>query len=245
MNKFALLFLSACTAFTSFGQEIQKDLKRFTRIVASPRVNVILTKGDHENIRLVYHDVSESKINIEVNGHTLAIYLDDARKVEKQVRNEQDHHRSSHGIYEGVSVTAYVTYSELEYLEIRGNQELTCTDPIVSQEFTLRAYGENEITLASLKTEFFKAALYGENKLKIKGGKVIEQKYKLYGENKIDTHEMKSAYTSTSIFGEGKLSINSTEEVRVNAFGEPHIYVDGGAQVNKRLVFGNAEIHKQ
>jgi hypothetical protein len=127
-------------------------------------------------------------------------------------------------------------------LEIRGNQELTCLDPIESEEFVLRAYGQNEITLHSIKTEYFKAKLYGENDLHVKHGRVIEQKYLLYGENKIDTRDLKSDYIVTSIFGEGSLKIHSSEEVRVDAFGEPSIYVDGGAHVNKRLVFGKASI---
>lgn len=245
MKKLPLLILFACAAYINYAQEIQKDLKPFKKIVASPRVNVILRKGDSENIRLVYNDVSKSKINIEVKGKTLCIYLDDARKVEKTKRHYNDMNSSRHGIYEGVSLTAYVTYKELESLEIRGNQELTCYDAIESEHFTLRAYGENEITLAALKTEFFKASLYGQNDLKIKKGKVIEQKYRLFGENKIDTQELKSIYTTTSIFGEGRLKINSSEEVRVDAFGEPHIHVDGGAHVNKRLVFGKAQISEQ
>jgi hypothetical protein len=38
------------------------------------------------------------------------------------------------------------------------------------------------------------------------------------------------------------LKINSREEVRIDAFGEPKIYVDGGAKVNKRVVIGRAGI---
>jgi hypothetical protein len=245
MKKILLLTTLACLSLVAFGQEeIQKDLKSFSKIIASPRINLILKKGDSENIKLVYSDVSQSKINIIVKGKTLHIYLDDAKKVEKTERLDNNHGNRK-GIYEGVSITAYVTYKELEALEIRGNQELTCHDPIDADQFKLRAYGENDITLASLKTEYFKASLYGVNKLKIKDGKVIEQKYRLFGENKIDTKEMRSAYTSTSIFGEGRLSINSSEEVRVNAFGEPRILVDGGGHVSKRLVIGKADITEQ
>jgi hypothetical protein len=242
MKKAFLILTFFCFTILSFSQEITQDLKHFSKIIASPKVNVILKKGDHESIRLVYHDVSKEKINIEVSSKTLHIYLDQARKVEK---TESDGHGSRHGIYEGVSLTAYVTYKKLTDLEIRGNQELTCLDPIESDEFRLKAYGENEITLASLKTEFFKASLYGKNDLEIKSGKVIEQKYRLYGENKINTQEMKSAFASTAIFGEGSLKINSSEEVRVNAFGEPDIYVDGGAHINKRLIFGRTAIHRK
>lgn len=245
MNKFFLLILATFTGITSFSQEIKKDLKPFTKIIASPHINVILKKGPHENIRLVYdNSINESKINIAVKNKTLQIYLDHARKVEKSERRK-DESRSRNGIYKGVSITAYVTYNELESLEIRGNQELTCHDPISSAHFTLKAYGENDINLASLKTEIFRATLYGENDLSIKNGKVIEQRYRLYGENKIDTRDMKSIYASTSIFGEGDVRINSSEEVRINAFGEPQIHVDGGAHVSKRLIFGKAEIYHQ
>lgn len=244
MKKAILIAIGLMAAVaTTFAQEIKRELKSFDRIIASPRVNLILKKGDKESIRLVYHDVSESKINIDVSNHTLHLYLDNARKVEKMDPYEPNHgHRRN--MYDGVSITAYVTYTYLEGLEIRGNQELTCYDPIESDEFRLRAYGENEITLASLKTDFFKATLYGTNDLKISKGKVVEQKYKLYGENKIDTRELKSAYASASIFGEGHVKLNSTEEVRVDAFGEPNIYVDGGAHVSRRLIIGRTNIHR-
>jgi hypothetical protein len=242
MKKSILLSLSLIMVGTlGFAQEIQKELKSFSRIIASPRINLILKQGETESIRLVYNDVSKSKINIEVSNHTLHLYLDNARKVEKM-----DPYAPEFGprknMYDGVSITAYVTYKSLEALEIRGNQELTCYDPIESNEFRLKAYGENEITLASLKTDFFKASLYGTNKLKIKKGKVVEQKYKLFGENRIDTRALKSAYASTSIFGEGDLKITSTEQVRVDAFGEPSIHVNGGADVNRRLVIGRTSI---
>jgi hypothetical protein len=242
MKKSILIALSLLLTTAAFAQEIQKELKSFSRIIASPRVNLILKKGDSESIRLVYNDVSKSKINIDVSNHTLHIYLDNARKVEK-MDPYSDNHGPRRNMYDGVTITAYVTYTYLEGLEIRGNQELTCYDPIESDEFRLKAYGENEITLASLKTDFFKASMYGTNELKISNGKVVEQKYKLYGENKIDTRALKSAYASTSIFGEGQLRITSTEKVRVDAFGEPDIYVNGGAHVNRRLVIGRTYIH--
>lgn len=243
--KHSLLFIVAVLGAANLlaqDNEIQKDLKAFSKIIASPRVNLILKKGETESIRLVYDEVNKGSINIEVRHKTLMIYLDHARKVEKMA--DDDGFRHSRSMYAGVTITAYVTYKNLESLEIRGNQELTCEDAIESDAFRLRAYGENEITLASLKTDFFKASLYGTNKLKVKKGKVLEQKYKLYGENKIDTRDMRSAFASTTIFGEGNVKLNSSEELVINAFGEPDIYVAGGAHVNKRLIFGRTMIHE-
>jgi len=243
MRKLLTLVLILALQASAVCQEIVDDLKPFTRIVASPRINVVLKRGDRESIRLVYRAVTKDKVNINQKGKTLRIFLDRARKVEPTIHTNDGH--SKHGIYEGVSVTAYITYRDLESLEIRGTQELTCLDLIDTKKFVLRAYGENEITFAALKTDFFKVALYGENTLKIKAGKAIEQKYRLFGENKISSQDMKSSYTSTSIFGEAKLHINTSEEVIINAFGEPVIDVDGGAHVNRRLIFGKAEITRR
>jgi hypothetical protein len=242
MKKTVVFALITMISTVVSGQELEKELRPFSRVIASPRINLVLKKGSNESIRIVYDDVAASKINVLVKGKTLHIFLDRAKHVERPVRHGR--YNNTHGMYEGVSVTAYVTYKDLDKLEIRGKQELTCHDALEADRFVLRAYGENEITLASLKTEYFKASLYGENELTINDGRVMEQKYRLFGENKIDTQEMKSAFTTTRIFGEGNLKINSSEEVIVNAFGEPHIHVDGGAYVNRRIILGHASIFK-
>lgn len=243
MKSITLILIVTCLSLFARAQELSRSLKHFTRIIASPRVNVILSKGDRESVRLVYNNITENKINVDVTGKTLRIYLDNARKFERSTSNTNDY-GAKENMYEGVSVTAYVTYRELDLLEIRGNQELSCNDPIISDAFTLRAYGENDIRLSSLKTPFFKAKLYGENDVHIRKGRTLEQKYISYGENKVDAIGMRSDYIITSIFGEGSLRLNSAEEVRIDAFGEPDIHVDGGAHINRRLVIGNANIYE-
>ena len=241
MKIITLIFAASCLALVAFGQQIEKNVRHFTRVVASPRVNLVLSKGAQESVRLIHHNVHEDKINITVTGRTLRIYLDDAKKYEK-MQAEYDGNGQRKSMYDEVSLTAYVTYKELDMVEIRGNQEVSCEDPIESDAFTLRAYGENAIRISSVKTPFFKAKLYGENDLRIKNGRTLEQKYVSYGENRIDTQGMRSDYIITSIFGESFLKVNSAEEVRIDAFGEPEIYVDGGAQINRRLVIGKATI---
>lgn len=230
---------------TSFSQEFKQDLKPFEKIVASPRINLILEQGDRESVRVVYNNIDVDKINVLVKGNTLHIYLDGAKKIEPTVRSYDEDYIPRHRKYRDASITAYVTYKKLDVLEIRGNQELTCHGNLESEKFVLRAYGENEIRLESLKTKYFIASLYGKNDLKVREGNVMEQKYRLYGENTIDTKALKSQYTFTNIFGEGKVRVNSTEEFTVNSFGEPKIYVEGGGQIFKRLVLGKAKISRR
>ncbi|HEY9007700.1 MAG TPA: DUF2807 domain-containing protein [Ohtaekwangia sp.] len=235
----ALLFVTAL----AFGQgEITKDLRSFNRIIASTKVNLILEEGDHEGIRLAYSGVSPDKINIVVKGKTLHIYLDDAKVIDKPEHDGDFHYKRSP--YHGATITAYVTYRELKHLEIRGTQELICKTPLKAKKFKLKAYGQNEITLASMNAEYLKTSLYGENDLKIKGGTAEYQKYRLFGENKIDTQALKSYSTITNIYGESKIKLTTQDELRVNSFGESRVSYNGDAQVSRGIVFGRTHIDK-
>jgi len=225
----------------SLAQEIKRDLKSFRKVIVSPRINLVLEKGDQESIRLVYSNVSPDKINIDIKGKTLRVYLDEAKVNERTERINPTERRS---IYHNVYLTAYVTYTELEHLEIRGNQEITCNGPIRAERFTLKAYGENEIRLASVKTDYLRTSLYGENDLKINGGKAEYQKYKLFGENQIDTQDLKSYSATTNSFGESRIALSIQDQLRINAFGESEISYSGNGNVNKGLVFGNTKVYK-
>lgn len=241
MKLSSLIVAGVLFVTTLQAQEINQELKSFHRIVASPYINLVLQKGSKEAIRLVYNGVSADKINIEVKSKTLRVYLEDARVAEKSER-VSDHEKR--GIYKGANVTAYVTYTDIDHLEIRGNQELTCLDPLSAETFTLRAYGENEITLGNIKTDYLKTSLYGENDLRINGGKAEYQKYRLFGSNRIDTRELKSYSTIANIYGESKLKLTSEDELKISAFGEPQVMYKGNAHVNKRFVIGEAKIER-
>jgi hypothetical protein len=236
-----LLAILGIAIHTTSAQEIQKSLEPFNRIVASPKINLVLKQGEKEEITLTYSNVSESDINIEVDGNTLRIYLDGSRMTEKLERVSPHHKRS---VYSDAVITAYVTFTNLEHLEIRGNQELVCTDTIESEKFKLKAYGENQITLAAVKSEYMKTQLYGENNLRIRGGQADYQKYKLYGENRIDTRGLKSFATSATIYGESKVRLNSQDALRVNAFGEADVAFLGNADVSKGWIFGRTNIRR-
>jgi hypothetical protein len=236
----SLVLLTTTIQFVQ-AQEINRDLKPFCKVVVSPKVHLILEQGDKESIRVTYDNVDADKINIKVQGNTLRVYLDEAKVTEKTYRTDGNQKR---GIYHDVSVTAYVTYKELEHLEIRGNQKLWCKGPLKAERFTLKAYGENDINLASLKTEYLRTSLYGDNDLTIITGKAEYQKYRLFGDNKIDTQDLKSFSAIATIFGESKLKLNSQDNLKVNAFGESEVSYYGNANVNKGLIFGNAHITK-
>lgn len=236
-----IVFVTLFIGTTAFSQEFEKNLPSFDKIIVSPKINLILTEGNTESVRMVYNNIPSDKINVEVKGNELHLYLDDARITEKHERINHNEYESKVSVYRNADLTAYVTYTNLKSLQVRGDQEVTCRGALTSEKFKLKAYGEAEITLESMHTEKFKAVAYGENKIKIIG-KADHQRYRLYGENKIDSRRFEGITISTTLYGEGRLSVNSKEEVHISAIGEPVIYVDGTSIINKGIIIGKVDI---
>lgn len=241
MKKTLVTTLLLAMGFAAIAQqEMIRTVPAFDKISVSPKINLVLEKGEKESVRITYNNVSSGKIRVEVVGNKLRIYLDQARMVEKRERTPDNHSRVS--MYHDVSVTAYVTYRHVKELEMRGEETLTCDGEIDTDKFKLKVYGEAEVNLASLKAHKFKASLYGVNNIKIKSGKSAHQVYRLFGENKIDTRGLESTTASARIYGEGRLRMNATDEVRINAFGEPKIDISGNPHISRGIIMGRSQI---
>lgn len=221
-------------------KKAEKQLPRFEKITVSPKINLVLRKGDHESIRIDYANVAPEKINIEVRRGKLLIYLDEARIVDKRVKRNNGGSKVS--MYHNASITAYVTYTELKQVEMRGESDLSCDSAIVADKFKLKVYGANEVYFASLKTKKFKASFYGENIIKIAAGETGHQVYRLFGENRIDTRGLESKTTSARIYGEGRIRLNANDQVRLTSFGEPDIDITGPAHITKGIMIGRTSI---
>ncbi len=236
-----LLLLLSVAAFAQ-DQPKERLLDPFQKIVVSPKIKLVLKKGETESIRITAANIDASQMNIEVKGSKLHIYLDDARYIEKSLKVWEDGYSRKRSQYHHASVTAYVTYRSLKGVEIRGEERLVCNEVLEARKFKLKAYGTTEIELAEVKTEKFKAVMYGENSLRIDAGVTGHQKYTLYGENRIETSGVSSKTAATTVYGEGTVAMQVSDEVRLNAFGEPMIMVEGPAHLSKGLVFGRVGI---
>jgi hypothetical protein len=237
------IIYTALSCTFALAQTIDKPLPHFEKLVVSPLINVVLTEGDQEHIRLEYHGVESQKINYAVKGKTLRVYLDDAQiTVKNRKHYDEDGYMYKKPIYKDVRITAYITYRQLRSLEVRGEEEVTCQSPLVQDDFKVKLYGQSTVTLASLETNHLSAYLYGENKLAIQSGHSQTQKYRVYGENRIDTRNFTSRHISASSIGESRLALHASDELRVTTLGESDVYNAGEGHTNKRLTLGRANI---
>ncbi|HTH55943.1 MAG TPA: DUF2807 domain-containing protein [Cyclobacteriaceae bacterium] len=241
--KKSLTLLFICSSATLIAQTFEKKLNHFSKVVASPKINLVMMEGPNESVKIVYANVDPSKINMVVRHRTLHIYLDGSKFTEKRKRVNFDGEVRKENVYRDVSITAYVTYNKLQKLVVRGEQEVDIQGPIENKKFKLSAYGECDITLASLQVGWFKAALYGQNVVRIKEGFADEQKYKLFGENRIDAQALQSEEIASTTYGESKLRFQAKQNLRLVTVGESNVYVKGSPEVSK-LTLGEISIKR-
>jgi hypothetical protein len=242
MRNVMLLLVALFVANTAYSQSLERKLRSFDKVVVSPRINLVLIPGNVESIRIDYSGVDEEKIIIDQKGKKLRVYLDDARILDIGVRHRNMFDR--HEQYRHASVTAYVTFKHLTMIETRGEGDVSCDGRISSKKLKIKAYGETNIRLAYLDAATVRARLYGENTLTIREGDAGHISYKMYGTNKIDTRGLTSVTSSATIYGEGSINLHTTEEVHVTSFGEPSLYVSGGATISKGIVMGRTNIRR-
>jgi len=245
MKLFLTLLFLVVMSVTTLAQEVTQSLASFDKIVVSPKINVILQKGDKESIRIQYTNINEDEINLEIRHNKLHVFLDGSKLFPKQEKRQEGHCTFKKDKYRYATITAFITYRELKSLEIRGEEEVTIEDAISSEKFKLKAYGAAEIQIASLTTGKLKAKLYGENRLKIKEGEIKSQKYKLFGDNKINTEAIESQTITSTIYGEGLVRVKASDEMTLTSFGDPYIQLSGRANLNHRIVIGNPHIRTE
>lgn len=242
MKKLFIVVL-VCSGVSLSAQSIEKKVDHFNKVIASPKINLVLVEGNSESVKINYANVDPSKIKVTVKNHTLRIYLEGSRFTEKTKRVNYDGEVHKVSVYRDASITAYVTYNKLQKLVVRGEQEVDVQSAIANKKFKIGAYGECTITLTSLQVDWFKAAMYGQNSLKVKAGAVEYQKYKLFGENKIDTQEIQSEEIASTTYGESKLKIQAKDNLKLVTFGESDVYVKGFPDVRK-VTLGDVSIRR-
>lgn len=246
--KTILTIFAAVLATAAFSQDpdsFERKLDPFSKVIVSPKIDLVLIPGNTESVRIQYTGVDLENIIIDQSGKRLHIYLDHARiyDIGERRRNKNMFHRRER--YRHAHVTAYVTYNNLKLVEIRGEGNVICEGKILTKRFKIRAYGENNVRIDHLEAATVKARLYGENMMTILSGDAGHLSYKMYGENKINTRGMTSITSNATIYGEGKVSLYASEELRVNSFGEPSLFVSGSPYISKGIMFGHANIRRR
>ncbi|HZJ20774.1 MAG TPA: head GIN domain-containing protein [Pricia sp.] len=228
----------------SFAQTRTVDVGTFDKVIVSPHVQVVFQQGDSENVAIESSAVSEDKINIEVNGKTLRIYLDGARDVTKNEKTNENGYEQRKSIYNGTVVKATVTYKKLEELSLRGEEKIVCKSTLKGEKFNLTIYGASQVYLNKVDLGYLKTIIYGESYLELKEGTLDRHKITAYGETKVNTLGVESKSAKIIAYGEGSYRLKVSDDLKITAYGEATVAYEGNPKVNKGIIIGEATVQK-
>jgi hypothetical protein len=227
----------------SFAQ-MATAVKPFDKVIISPHIEVTFIQGNEETVTIENCAVDKEKINIEVNGKTLRIYLEGAKEITKNKKVYDNGYKEKRPIYRGTVVTAIVTYKTIESLSVRGDETHVCKSLLTGDKFRLKVYGDAHVILNDVNLGELQTTLYGESVLDIKSGRIGHQKYTAYGESKINSMNVASNITRITAYGEADFTVNTSDEIKITAFGEAKIKYRGDAVINKGIHIGEMRVEK-
>ncbi|WP_185152658.1 GIN domain-containing protein [Fulvivirga aurantia] len=236
---FLFLFLVVCPAMAQ-----QSTLMPFSKLIISPKIEVVLKKGDKEQINWQSIGVAEDRVHLNVKNNTLHVYLEEAKIT---TRYQKDSFGKKYPMYgDDVLVKAVITYVDLERIEIRGEEKITVLGEMeIENKFVLKAYGATDILFDGVKSEKSKFVLIGENKLTCNGGSTKRQKVKLIGENKVFCEKVMSPKSKVSSIGESDIHLFADQQMKISAIGESDFTIYGAPLIRKALMIGENRVIRE
>jgi len=233
--KFSLIFiLTFVLSIAAWAQEqLSPQVGSFSQVVVSDKVNLVLEQGDSPALRLSYLGVDPEDIVVRRSGQKLEIYLEGCRNGCGD---------NVYEAYQNTKVIAYVTYTSLKKLIVKGDTEVIALSPIQTDRFILRSYGDNSISLREVRADFWKTACYGDSRLTVEEGKVNTLKVKTYGDHDIQLQDVNCRVSKVHSLGDNQLRLQADNKIYVTVLGDATIQYRGAPSVGKRIVLGDLSL---
>jgi hypothetical protein len=222
-TKLLLLFFFCILAvFSSFSQKIhgnhnvtikERSILSFNEVEINGGYEILLSKGDKESLKIEADDNLHQYIEVDVKGNTLFI------------RNKKDIE-----IHDSKKMKIYLTYNNLNKLEVNGAADIETTSPISGTSFKLEISGAAKI-VSSIQVDQFFAELNGAATITLKG-KVRNAGVELFnGVGNLSAYDLKADNFKISISGAGKADINVSKKLDVSISGVGCVNYKGNPQM--------------
>ena len=241
---FLLLLLFFFNVDCIKAQSDNITINHFNKVIISPHIQVTFIEGNEESVSIEAIKVAKDKLNIEVNGEVLRIYLDGAKEMTKNEKTFENGQKRKRSLYQGTIATITVSYKNLKELSLRGEETIVCESPLKMEKFRLKIYGESQVIINEVDLESLHTTIYGESFLEIKKGTIDRQKITAYGETKVNTLNANNITAKITAYGEGSYRVNVSENLKVSAYGTATIAYTGTPNVNTGIILGEATIQK-
>lgn len=204
-----------------------RTVKDFNGVAAGGPINVVITLGNTEALRLEGDADAIATLVSEVKGNILII-------------RPQNSWTSWAKKYENKKITAYVTAKSIKSLTMSGNGAMTVSGKINEPNLATTLSGSGNIT-ANATVNNFTGVLSGSGKLNI-AGSADNATLTISGSGSFGKGFSVDKLTAV-LSGSGSITINATQSIDAVVSGSGNINYSGNPSIEKR-VSGSGRLRK-
>ena len=198
----------------------ERQIGSFNAIEVGGAFDIILKQGTAEKCMVEADDNLIGYIVTEVKGNTLKIYQEK-------------------GFRDAGELNLYISFVELENIEISGAAELEAKDKLELGDFGLIASGASEVEM-ELEAAIIRLNISGATEVKMKGN-ADKLKGDFSGASEFDGWDLKVKEAEIEASGSSDVEINVSEELKIDASGASSVDFKGNPRVMKH-VSGAADV---
>jgi hypothetical protein len=197
-HSLPVIFFVITTFTTTFAQNSEtRSIGAFSGVKATEGIDVRLTKGSKESVRVEATGTSLDNIITEVSGSYLRVHMRDG----------------NHG--GRINAKVYVTYVMVDKISASSAGSVFAEEPIEADEMEISASSAGSIEI-SVNAQSVEASASSAGQIEIQG-KTNRLNIDASSAGQIDAYDLDAQQVSAEASGAGSLKISVVEDLRANA----------------------------
>lgn len=212
----ALFLLSALSIATVKAQTNKSfPVSNFSEITVASGIDLYLTQGSSEAVRVSAHEDLLKNVIVEKNGNNLTI----------RYKNNSGWGR----LFKGQGIKAYVNFKSLTALTASGGSDVFSQNQIKTDRLNAKASGGSDLKL-DLVTKDFQLQASGGSDVTLKGS-TTNMEIQSSGGSDVKAYEFRSENAKVSASGGSDANIYVTRALDASASGGSDIHYKGDASL--------------
>lgn len=214
-------------AFGLYAQSTEiRKVGSFNGIRTGGSWNVILEKGDREEVRLESKKFDLSKVITEVKDNSLNIGL------------EKGNHKN-------VNFTVYVTYRELESIKSGGSGSIKSNSDIIADNLEIYMSGSGDGRFQNIKADKLLVSMSGSGNIDVEGGSIGHLTIKQSGSGDFRGLDLQAEDAEVNKNGSGNTSLTATKALSVRSSGSGNVEYRGNPEHSDVRFSGSGRVAKR
>lgn len=203
-----------------------RNVGTFNAIRTGGSWNVILEKGDREEVRLETKNFDLNKVITEVKRNTLHITLEN-------------------GNHKNVNFTVYVTYTDLKSIKSGGSGDIRCDSELVADRLEISVSGSGDGRFQNIRGDKLQVSLNGTGNVDVAGGAIGSLIVKHSGSGNFRGMNLEAQEAEVNTSGSGDISFTANNTLSVRSSGSGNVEYKGNPEFSDVRFSGSGKAVKK